>query len=388
MPVWNVIGRRAATAVLLSGCAASSSTLDLEPGHVGVRVVTQDRYYDVRGTTPEEMQATMLANAPMSDGRRVRGRTSWNVRWRYQIRRQGGGCSVEDPRVSLEMIVDLPRWLDSASASDSLVTAWREFYDALHAHEKRHAQISLEGANAVREALSRVQGSCSTLQDVANREGRAVIDRYRRLNREFDEETRHGIAQGAVWPPAWAARPGGPAPPAGPDTSWIALTPGGRVEWQGLHIFEVGGPDGRHVYVRDMEARDSLLVYEHAGTIHVRLSHDGRSILINHDVGQYDRLVVLVEVETGVAHRLDQEVRERFARRPLDPRLRVAPRAVRFSDDDARVLIGMLLVHVDAASTDEAVRLSRAFERRWYVVDVETARVVGEYSGRHQPTKW
>ena len=374
--------------LLALACARTPSPVELGPARSGVRVRLTERFYDVRGGTAGEIERSKSDNGPLWNGERVSGLTTWNVRWRYDVRPGGLGCRLTNVEVVLELSIEMPRWTDSASAPDSLVAAWGEYVRALRIHEQGHAQLSLDAANRIHEQLTGLQTACALIREVANGDGNARLAELQRMSRRYDDESRRGGGQGAVWPPpGFDVRRDGAARAA----AWISPTDTGSALTDSLAVFETldSASGYRAVYLRGTADTVPRLIYEHRGSVSLRMSHRGDRVLINDRYDEHGMRVVLVDLSGDAPRELDDAVEDRFRRDvDLDPRLVVMPRAHAFSDDDARILISMRVVHVAVASTDAAIRLANTYEPRWYVVSVESGNVLEQHRGRREPAEW
>lgn len=186
--------------VIVLGCGGAR-TIDVGPTASGVHMRVQERFYRVHGTTVAAIQQSKRASGPELNGRRYDAYTHWSIRWRYAVRPGGAVCRLTDVRVTVDLEIELPAWTDGATAPDSLVAAWDEYVNALRTHEQGHARLSVDAANSVRDALSEFRSPCGIIREAANAEGNARLAELRRLNRRYDDETRRGAGQGAVWPP-------------------------------------------------------------------------------------------------------------------------------------------------------------------------------------------
>lgn len=166
-----------------------------------VRVVSSDETYAVTGRTAPDVLRSLLDNGPRQDGSVFFGLTETELDVRYDPREVSGGCLVEDTEVTLQVVVSLPEWMPAGEVDPALSADWRRFRRALTAHEHRHRQIAVEGAEAAYRAVAGLfRGSCEAVvaeaQGRLERHGIEVTARHHR----YDDETSHGKTEGAVWP--------------------------------------------------------------------------------------------------------------------------------------------------------------------------------------------
>jgi predicted secreted Zn-dependent protease len=79
------------------------------------------------------------------------------------------------------------------------VTRWERYLAALEAHELGHRRFGLEAASAVERSLSSLiaEPTCQQLETAIAAAAETVVEQYRERERRYDEETKHGRADGA-----------------------------------------------------------------------------------------------------------------------------------------------------------------------------------------------
>ncbi len=161
-------------------------------------------HYPVNGGTVAQLHSQMKALGPADRaGVRYPGLTQWDVRWNYRFDERGGRCRVIDPRVKLEVVITLPEWRAPAGTDDSLLRDWTTFTQRLTVHEQGHREFGVRAADTVREALAATppQRGCDALEEELNRRAQGALDAAIQAERDYDDQTAHGITQGAVFPP-------------------------------------------------------------------------------------------------------------------------------------------------------------------------------------------
>ncbi|HKP74032.1 MAG TPA: DUF922 domain-containing protein [Longimicrobiaceae bacterium] len=192
---------------LLAACAASRATPAPprhEPGSLNPPASANPTYtyYAVTGTTAPELAVAMRRQAPPEGGYgRARWGVSWTMRWEPAIG-MGRACHITAANVTLRTEVRMPHWDPPPGASPELVAQWRSFIDALRVHENGHLEIAVQAQREVERTLRRTEApSCTQMQSVGNQAAERVLAELRGRERAYDERTRHGATQGAVWPP-------------------------------------------------------------------------------------------------------------------------------------------------------------------------------------------
>ncbi len=124
--------------------------------------------------------------------------TRWSVRWRSFWRADNGLCRMQ--RVSTE--VDIEHTLPDAvrlPRRSALRQRYTDYLAALRAHEQGHADLAVQAAREIEQALMAVppHPDCDGLSAAANRRGNAIIDQTRARERAYDEATGRGRATAA-----------------------------------------------------------------------------------------------------------------------------------------------------------------------------------------------
>lgn len=181
----------AALAVLLLGLVPSTPT-----------VVERNEYYDVAGSSDNELRAAINTRRPKdSDGVQHDAVTNWDVRWTYRSATGAQGCTLTSLSTRLEVVTIMPRW-STRQAGTMLEQRWNAFVAALERHETEHLQISLRAAQRIHERLSSLDAArtCPLLEESINSTGQALLDQFRAEDKEYDRRTQHGASQGARFP--------------------------------------------------------------------------------------------------------------------------------------------------------------------------------------------
>lgn len=159
-------------------------------------------YYDVEGKTVAELAQALQARGPQTDGERFYGLTQWQLNAEYQWIETNAGCEIAAPVVRVAVTMTLPRWAPPRGTPAELVGAWNRFYRALEQHEHEHRRLAEEAADAIRWELATLRlPSCAQAEARAQQRVADIVQDYNRRNAQYDAQTRHGITEGAVWPP-------------------------------------------------------------------------------------------------------------------------------------------------------------------------------------------
>lgn len=167
-----------------------------------VETAVEVAYYDLTGTTLQDLSASLDARGPRQGGRRFFGLTEWEVNAEYRWTPRDTGCAMDDVVVRVAVLTTMPRWRPRGSVHPRTRHAWERFVHALGAHEAEHQALALEAGDALRWRLVALrEPTCHTMKRAAERTITDVLSEYEARNRAYDHRTGHGRTQGAVWPP-------------------------------------------------------------------------------------------------------------------------------------------------------------------------------------------
>jgi len=165
----------------------------------GTTVFPDEEYYEVTGSSVEEIRRSLRAGAAEAIGGNAVGYHRWNVRWSYQYQETPLGCEVTEIDIDLESTITLPRWRDRGSSDSSLVAYWDAYLGALRSHEYCHRVLAYQQANELFRMLRRFRSpSCGLLRPDADATGQRILEKYRQANQEYDGASRGHL----TWPPA------------------------------------------------------------------------------------------------------------------------------------------------------------------------------------------
>lgn len=183
--------------LVCSACASAARNPALGSYPAGVNGHTTVIYYDIHGRTLQELRADMRRLGPSVEGHSFFGATRSPMRWRWTLEPTGTAyCTLRDVTVTVNAEITLPRWTPPDDVDADLTTEWNRFLGALEKHEGGHKDIS---AKAAREILSRLRGLsdlCSMINSRANEIARAIVERARVEQQQYDASTGHGLTQG------------------------------------------------------------------------------------------------------------------------------------------------------------------------------------------------
>lgn len=160
-------------------------------------------YYDISGTTEGELRQDLDAHGYVyTDGETYDGHTKWQIGWQYWYKEASDSCSVGAVEVNVEAIIVLPKWQNQGDGTASLSVKWDEYIEKLTMHENGHRDIVLSGGKEIYTALlgTSPRPTCDEVKTAVTDTGKGIMEKITTQNETYDEETKHGETQGAVFP--------------------------------------------------------------------------------------------------------------------------------------------------------------------------------------------
>ncbi|MGE5191020.1 MAG: DUF922 domain-containing protein [Deltaproteobacteria bacterium] len=174
------------------------------PGCAAQKVRERIAYYDIFGATPSELRDEMDRIGPVDgQGKRATATTWWNVAWVYRVKTTGTeSCKLSSFSVGLDVVTTLPRWQPDSNASKELRTEWGEFAARVKRHEVGHKQIGEAAAAEIGQRVRDIneRQPCEEFEAAIEKVAKKTLAEYRRKDAQYDEETQHGLTQGAIFP--------------------------------------------------------------------------------------------------------------------------------------------------------------------------------------------
>lgn len=164
------------------------------------------RYYDVTGTTTDEIRSAVFRNTPI----RIKGVpygavTENRFSTGYSaVGTSSGGCEIKNVRIVLDSSITLPRLVPSGQSS-AVLAEWDRYIGALRAHEMMHATNGRYTAETVAGRLYdfKAQMPCSQMRDKLDQAVNQLIHNMGVWDQRLDAQTEHGRSQGAFLRPGF-----------------------------------------------------------------------------------------------------------------------------------------------------------------------------------------
>lgn len=175
-------------------------TLPADAG-IGVDVSLKYHTYSVFGSSIEELNRSLNVHGVLIRGNRADAVTFSRFETTFQPVYGSSGCGLV-PRVDLNLVIKLPEWEPPAGTSRYLSNQWNQFMWDLEDHELHHAELWIEAARKMAQAINGTprQPSCTRVKEAARLRLEAVFKKYERLQQEFDRDVGAGVLRGPSLP--------------------------------------------------------------------------------------------------------------------------------------------------------------------------------------------
>jgi predicted secreted Zn-dependent protease len=165
---------------------------------VTVSVVVTTNYYTVTGSNLVALRASKAKARPWQGKSSFDAVTAWSVHWHYGFREEAGLVLLDSLEAKTRVVVTLPRWTPPTGTDPNLVEYWRAFLKGLGTHELGHVSFARLATAELQKQLARL-GACQSEQQLSenvDKIGEQVVGAFRAKERDYDQQTEHGIKQG------------------------------------------------------------------------------------------------------------------------------------------------------------------------------------------------
>lgn len=166
-------------------------------------VIERYEYYEICGCDEEALHCDLKQKCiTWKDGHKYDSLTSWDVKWDHGYDQASETCAVNSFQPIVEITFRYPRWKRTDDAPQSLVEKWDRYLKNLTVHENGHRDMVVEAANDLSRAVAGLPSapSCAELDRTVRALFRVRMGKMNRDQREYDDTTKHGAMQGAVFP--------------------------------------------------------------------------------------------------------------------------------------------------------------------------------------------
>lgn len=169
---------------------------------IEAEVKTNFVYYAVHGANPQEIR-TDINRARQDNGNGAHdGSTRWDIKWTYRYNQRNNLYVVSSFKLDTQITIRLPQWTPPPNADPGLVKQWNEYLRALRQHEYGHAEHGTQAAKEISDRVKAIEPfkTKSDLQPALEEISRGTIDKFKKVDEEYDAQTNHGLKQGARFP--------------------------------------------------------------------------------------------------------------------------------------------------------------------------------------------
>ena len=167
-------------------------------------------YYAVTGASFPEIMESIDRSRPPQLAAPLTGLTAWHLRWHMHASPSPHGYRCTAFSTQLTMTNTLPYWKAPTNATLWIKDEWHRYFAKLATHEAGHSQIALAAlAEIHRQARDFKEApDFESLRGQIDAAVEGVLDRYRKIEVDYDLRTEHGTR-----PYAAAGRDLGRPPP-------------------------------------------------------------------------------------------------------------------------------------------------------------------------------
>lgn len=168
---------------------------------IKAEVILQEQFihYGIAPTSMSDIKLELRKHSPVSrENRLFHGGTQWKLTPQFGWRMEGHLCKIRQISVYLQGSYTLPEMTNRDIASPTLIAVFDEYYTSLLHHEKGHQALWIQAGEEIERILNTMppQYQCSQLKSLAKKRVNTIVEKYQRLNQNYDKETGHGKTQG------------------------------------------------------------------------------------------------------------------------------------------------------------------------------------------------
>jgi len=164
------------------------------------KLVWRTNHYSIKGASLGEIRRSMDQSRPWKEPANLSGLTEWRIEWRFEVTPTEGGCRCNSFTTTTTITNTLPRWTPPDGVPAELKTAWTRFIMALGEHEDGHSRLALAAVADLHKRIEALGSApdCEELRKRINDLAGRVLKEHRQRDRDYDQRTRHGAAQGVA----------------------------------------------------------------------------------------------------------------------------------------------------------------------------------------------
>jgi len=160
-------------------------------------------YYEVCGCCEEELYCDLKKKCvTWTDGKKYDSLTSWDIKWDHGYDQASKTCAVNSFKPIINITFRFPKWNRTDEAPQSLIEKWDRYFNNLLTHENGHRDMVVQAMNDLSHAVAQLSPApaCVDLDNSMRSLFRRQMEKLKKDQREYDDTTKHGATQGAVFP--------------------------------------------------------------------------------------------------------------------------------------------------------------------------------------------
>lgn len=177
---------------LIGGVAAVGlGASKAEAATKGVKFKQRFKYFKVRGKTSLEIFRDFQKRSPIKgvgNHQATLGVASIKLTPEVEFEEKNGRCRVEKSKVTVDVIIHLPRWANYRRANKFAKLSWDSLFADIKKHELVHAKIAKDYGTRIQNKILSLgsRSSCASLQSVVSHRSQRLLNKHDRAQRKFD----------------------------------------------------------------------------------------------------------------------------------------------------------------------------------------------------------
>jgi len=161
-------------------------------------------YYAVTGANFPEVMDSINRARPARLPAPLVGLTEWNIHWRIAMVPSEHGCRCSSFTTHTTLTNTVPFWRAPTNATLHMKDQWQRYFSNLMTHEAGHSRIALAALAEVHRQVKDFKEApdYDTLRNQINQSVERILDRYRKMDADYDTRTEHGTKQYVAASPA------------------------------------------------------------------------------------------------------------------------------------------------------------------------------------------
>lgn len=186
----------AQSTLALALLTSAFTTLPAVTGQADVLFNQEFKFFKVQGTNSQQIFRDFQKKSPIKakgkyDATLGVAAIKLTPEVEYEVR--GKRCHVRNARVTADVVIHLPRWVNYKKADNFSKLGWDKLFDNIKSHELEHAAIAKDYANRIQKKMQRQRprANCEILEAALKKSSHKLIVKHDKAQRKFDlDETK------------------------------------------------------------------------------------------------------------------------------------------------------------------------------------------------------